>query len=185
MKRRDGTECNTTCQICARPILAKTGKIAHHGYTRPIYRSGWQTASCYGARKLPYEVDRSVLREYLDRFMHPALDRTNALLKAVRAGGPDLEVPNPAYARYLDRIAYYKYRGKPPQGEPPPQMLKFVERPPEINGRYDFDNPQWAAAREYERALESFTYQVEREQQAIEEDVERLEARYDAWVAPA
>jgi len=41
------------CQVCARPILANTGIIAHHGYERP--GSGWQTASCFGARALPYE----------------------------------------------------------------------------------------------------------------------------------
>lgn len=43
----------TTCQICARPILANTGIIAHHGYKRP--GGGWQTGSCSGARYLPYE----------------------------------------------------------------------------------------------------------------------------------
>lgn len=43
----------TTCQICARPIEAGTGVIAHHGYQRP--GGGWQTASCMGARHLPYE----------------------------------------------------------------------------------------------------------------------------------
>jgi hypothetical protein len=43
-----------TCQICARPILANTGTIAHHGYKRPGH--GWQTASCFGAKYRPYEV---------------------------------------------------------------------------------------------------------------------------------
>jgi hypothetical protein len=42
-----------TCQICARPILANTGTIAHHGYERP--GDGFQTASCWGARKAPFE----------------------------------------------------------------------------------------------------------------------------------
>lgn len=45
-----------TCQICARPIKAKTGVIAHHGYKRPNRGSGWQTTSCAGARYLPYEI---------------------------------------------------------------------------------------------------------------------------------
>lgn len=52
-----------TCQICGRPILAETGVIAHHGYQRP--GGGWQTASCYGARELPFEVSRDVLGEYI------------------------------------------------------------------------------------------------------------------------
>ena len=43
-----------TCQICGRPIKAKNGIIAHHGYKRP--GDGWQTASCAGARFKPYEI---------------------------------------------------------------------------------------------------------------------------------
>lgn len=42
-----------TCQVCGRNIKANSGVIAHHGYKRP--GDGWQTASCYGARHLPYE----------------------------------------------------------------------------------------------------------------------------------
>lgn len=49
-------ETTNTCQICGRPIKAKSGLIAHHGYKRPNRGSGWQTASCIGARFPPYEV---------------------------------------------------------------------------------------------------------------------------------
>lgn len=52
-----------TCQCCARKILAETGEIAHHGYQRP--GAGWQTASCYGAKALPFEVDRARLGELI------------------------------------------------------------------------------------------------------------------------
>lgn len=51
-----------TCQICGRAIFAETGVIAHHGYQR---FSGWQSQSCFGARHLPYEKDRNVLREWI------------------------------------------------------------------------------------------------------------------------
>ncbi|MBB4377225.1 hypothetical protein [Bradyrhizobium sp. SBR1B] len=54
-----------TCQCCARPILANTGTIAHHGYERP--GDGWQTASCFGAKELPFEVDRVALGAMLER----------------------------------------------------------------------------------------------------------------------
>lgn len=57
-----------TCQVCGRSIFAETGKIAHHGYQRP--GDGYQTPSCFGARHLPFEADRSVLKEYIE-----ALDR--------------------------------------------------------------------------------------------------------------
>lgn len=48
-----------TCQICGRAILANTGFIAHHGYERP--GEGYQTASCAGARELPFEVSSDAL----------------------------------------------------------------------------------------------------------------------------
>jgi len=52
----------TTCQVCGRDILANTGVIAHHGYERP---QGWysQTASCMGARFVPYEESCDRLKE--------------------------------------------------------------------------------------------------------------------------
>jgi len=52
-----------TCQICARKIYAELGVIAHHGYERP--GEGWQTDSCDGARKLPYEADRAFLEGHI------------------------------------------------------------------------------------------------------------------------
>lgn len=55
-----------TCQICGRPIWAATGVIAHHGYERPYRGEGWQTASCPGARELPFEVSRERLAGYIE-----------------------------------------------------------------------------------------------------------------------
>lgn len=59
--RREGEAM--TCQCCGRAILANLGKIAHHGYTRP--GDGWQTASCPGAKELPFEVSRDALAGYI------------------------------------------------------------------------------------------------------------------------
>lgn len=53
------------CQICGRRIFAEVGKIAHHGYERP-YGMGWQSASCEGARHLPFEASRDALVIHLD-----------------------------------------------------------------------------------------------------------------------
>ena len=65
------TNQTTTCQICARAIKANTGVIAHHGYQRP--GSGWQTASCDGAKQLPYEVSRDYIPVVIERYkMHAA-----------------------------------------------------------------------------------------------------------------
>lgn len=58
-KREARKQAAMTCQCCARKHLANGGVIAHHGYQRPY--EGWQTASCMGARKLPFEIDRTQL----------------------------------------------------------------------------------------------------------------------------
>lgn len=52
-----------TCQICGRQIFAEVGMIAHHGYQRP--GGGTQTASCPGARELPFETSRDRLRTHI------------------------------------------------------------------------------------------------------------------------
>lgn len=52
-----------TCQVCGRPIFAELGVIAHHGYQRP--GDGYQMPSCFGARFLPFEADRSRLAAYI------------------------------------------------------------------------------------------------------------------------
>ncbi len=53
-----------TCQCCGRLHLANTGVVAHHGYQRPGF--GWQTASCIGARELPFEVARDRLGQHIN-----------------------------------------------------------------------------------------------------------------------
>lgn len=50
----------TTCQICGRAIKSKLGQIAHHGYRQP-WGNGERTASCPGARYLPYEISRDAI----------------------------------------------------------------------------------------------------------------------------
>lgn len=52
-----------TCQCCGRKHLANRGWIAHHAYQRP--GDGWQTASCMGAKALPFEVDCTKLGELI------------------------------------------------------------------------------------------------------------------------
>ncbi len=54
-----------TCQCCGNRYLANTGTIAHHGYQRP--GNGWQSASCDGAKALPFEVSRDRLGSMIER----------------------------------------------------------------------------------------------------------------------
>jgi hypothetical protein len=62
--KADDTNARMHCQCCGRSILAKGGLIAHHGYERP--GTGWQTSSCPGARKDPWEVSRSALGRMIE-----------------------------------------------------------------------------------------------------------------------
>ena len=52
-----------TCQICGRLIGYKRGLIAHHGYSRP--HPYMQTSSCFGARALAFEQDRTLILQYI------------------------------------------------------------------------------------------------------------------------
>ena len=87
-----------TCQICARPIFAETGVIAHHGYQRP---EGWhsQTASCLGARHAPFEVSCEVLRGHVGR----QRERLENLIEMRGKLNSDLI---PAIFTYKTRAAY-------------------------------------------------------------------------------
>lgn len=59
------------CQCCGRAIHAALGTIAHHGYQRPGY--GWQTRSCFGAKRLPWQADRSAVKELIDHLKETLL----------------------------------------------------------------------------------------------------------------
>jgi hypothetical protein len=71
-----------TCQICGRDIFAERGNIAHHGYQRP--GDGYQTASCYGAMHLPFEVSRDRLGAYL-ALLADQIEALKTARKAVQA----------------------------------------------------------------------------------------------------
>ena len=85
-----------TCQICARGILANNGVIAHHGYERP--GQYYQTASCMGARELPFEVSRDVLGSLIEQLKVWAKDQ-DELAASVR------EERSPASLSYTKRDA--------------------------------------------------------------------------------
>jgi hypothetical protein len=76
MGTKTATE-TATCQVCGRAIKANTGLIAHHGYRRPY--AGWQTASCEGARYVPYEVSCDRLREVTEMVRNFIVSQEEAL----------------------------------------------------------------------------------------------------------
>lgn len=88
-----------TCQCCARKYLANIGSMAHHGYTRPGF--GWQTASCMGAKELPFEVAREALGRLIK-----ALERHLTDLKKSRAAANAERMPIVrSYREGFDRAA--------------------------------------------------------------------------------
>jgi len=91
------------CQCCNREIHAALGRIAHHGYTRPGH--GWQTQSCFGAKRLPWEVDRSAVMDLINHLKEWLL-RAEYLRCAV---ADEIEPVTHTYEIYLrDRGRYEK-----------------------------------------------------------------------------
>jgi hypothetical protein len=98
-------EAKTTCQCCGRQIEANIGgKIAHHGYRRPQAGSGWQTASCVGARYAPFQVSRDRLGWLIDEVIKVDIQATTDRRKALSV--PDVKVPGPGVRRPKDDPLY-------------------------------------------------------------------------------
>jgi len=120
------------CQICARAIKAKTGLIAHHGYTRPYL--GMQTQSCRGARELPYEKSRDVIPKEIAG-IKSFVESTKLLLEKVKQGNVDVPSLNRGYLKPTDNL--YAVR----QGEYISKLewnIKCANREIErLQGRYD------------------------------------------------
>ena len=93
-----------TCQICGRLIGAKRGRIAHHGYQRP---HNWhsQTASCMGAKHLPFEVSRERLGDLL-KLLESDIITYRAQIEAIERNETSLELSAPTAwdrARHMHR----------------------------------------------------------------------------------
>ena len=97
-----------TCQCCGGDVAVEGGeaewqrtRTAHHGYTRPGY--GWQTASCEGARSLPYELGHAKLDSLL-----VALRQYEARLvgqeAALRAGTVTTVIRTVGYGRRAETV---------------------------------------------------------------------------------
>ena len=149
----------TTCQICAREIKANTGVIAHHGYRRP--GGGWQTASCAGARFLPYE-------KACDR-LPPTIFAIQAFI-ARRTAELATMMANPPATLKLQRRSVYD-----------PRPEQDVEKPAEFKPIID----GWGEKpRTYENVFYNMIYEIKRSIQMSETDLEFMQDRLARWVAP-
>lgn len=148
-----------TCQICARKIQANTGLIAHHGYTRPYAYMGYQTASCPGARYMPYEMACDALQPYIDK-LESALASTQEQLRDL-INDPPHTLLHYSQAR----------RGKP------------LLPPEEVYKPRNF-NKEGLVIDRYSQLYHNAKHERESTIKHLTEDIKTLKTRLDAWKAP-
>lgn len=146
-----------TCQICERLIHAATGVIAHHGYERPSHIPHYQTASCLGARELPFEVSRDVLGMFLREYMQGWLLQNRQELTHLRTGTATVHTER--RKKEDGRYVIDKKSGH------------YVTEPVPVNpGEPDYD-----------RLLAIEIYDRERKHNHMRDDYRRRWKRYQEW----
>lgn len=153
------------CQICARAIKAKQGLIAHHGYQRPNRGSGWQTASCLGARHPPYEVSRDRIRYVVDKVVKPYLAMQETSYKDWLDNPPakiDVYKRGVYFVKPEVAVTYAR-----PEGFKPPKDEVGSYSPGSYEGQH------MARRWEFQRCIRAATH-----------DIKSLEKRYAEWKAP-
>lgn len=156
----------TTCQVCGRPIKAALGVIAHHGYRRPMHGSGWQTASCLGARFAPFQRSCDRLRHVIG-----VVEAHRAALAENLAG---IETTPPDFLLFDDRTQprrRYSYG-------PPPEMRR-VDRPADFDPkRYDYRPDSYATV--YNNLL----FKLRADLRGTDATLADMRARLASWRAP-
>lgn len=155
-------ETPCTCQICGRAIKANSGVIAHHGYKRPEY--GFQTASCSGARHLPYEQSCDAIQPAIDANRN-AIERTEAAIAELKANPPA-------------QLRCEKYAGawKRP-------TIVMVDRPVFFN----VENAMRSSTDRMYDYTSLFRDEINKREKAIKEwqaGIDYLQKRLDDWKAP-
>jgi hypothetical protein len=152
-------ETRATCQVCGRQIKAASGLIAHHGYNRPGY--GWQTASCPGARYLPYEQSCDRLKEIIE-------DIKRFVSREQEAQADFLANP-PTSITVYERVSAWKSDEK-----------REYERP----RTFDPNNYYGSIPRTYENAYRNRKYSYESTIKAAKSDLATMQKRLTEWKAP-
>jgi len=154
------------CQCCGRAIHAALGKIAHHGYQRP--GEGWQTASCFGAKRLPWEVDRSAVADlikHLEQILENSIE--------ARAEAQAETIPVRHHYQVYDRNTRNKYIGK---------VLELTRDTFDaiVKANVDgvFTHRYRATFDEFKaRDLENRDVKIKR----LKQDIKEFTAKYDGW----
>lgn len=160
-----------TCQICARPIFAETGLIAHHGYTRP--GGGWQTPSCEGARELPFEKSRDVLGAWLIRARAQLSGMQQVLKRMTDAPG---FLFNLEWTEYTDKRDAWNRRLKAERSTPVSASTDWeklrAEFPAAFHGRPSLS---------FEQVKRSAIMTQERNCELLARYIDEQQTRFDAW----
>jgi hypothetical protein len=156
----DKTEPKFTCQICGRSIKANTGIIAHHGYKRPDRGSGWQTASCAGARHKPYEISCDCLPPTI-LYIKEHIERVETKLED--------HINNPPKTLIVQVGGYYRKTEK--EVTLPPTF--DAKNPPCCVGMYSYEGEHSDIRRKYERDIKY-----------SKQDLQYMEKRLDDWIPP-
>lgn len=165
-----------TCQICGRPIFAETGVIAHHGYRRPF--EGYQTASCFGARHLPFEKSRDRLGEWIDLVTTWA-NQARIQSAKIRAGQTDVplywieNIRVPGGKRIQTQRTEWC---KTPEDYSWAQAMKFAIQTPYY---YRVDPKK---VKTFEQAREEYAQRSDQDAAGWESERGQQTKRYDAWV---
>lgn len=158
-----------TCQCCARKILAETGQIAHHGYERP---QGWgyQTASCEGALRLPFEVSRDALGKMIERLRDYAANQKSF------CGRVQLETVDIPF-RYTDVSKLVNRWDRGEARTTPVNRANFDAKMAEIA---PLRNPL-SSTPTFENLKAATLGEINREITMVEHEITAQQARYDGW----
>lgn len=156
------------CQCCGKKFLANTGVMAHHGYQRP--GAGWQTASCSGARFVPFEVSRAQLGALIE------------WLKAWKAQAMELRAAIAAEAMKIE-LSFSDYGAKIGFGGRRPSKTVIISREnfEEIKSENElsFRTCSWHS---FDTIKERDLRRRDREIEGVIAEIAAQQARYDAWI---
>jgi hypothetical protein len=169
-----------TCQICGGKYLAEKGLIAHHGYQRPGW--GYQTASCYGARYLPFQESRDRLGEWIERLESMLVDAEKEL-KFVKTS-PELVLTGTRGA-YGGNKHTMKVKVTADNFD---EMLADMDKAlrDKITDKYastDFNagSNHYGNKRSFDQLRKIMVANAESQVRAIKSDLEMQNRRYDGW----
>lgn len=73
-----------SCPVCFMNVKMKNTKMVIHGYERPGY--GYIVGNCFGVNYPPFELSDDGSKNFLEKYLKPALEHTNEYVKRLKDG---------------------------------------------------------------------------------------------------